>query len=62
MVSKGHALSRDALVRTLTAYSGITTEDGEADGTTLVDSNLISRNDFITDKTILIMSGDAKDE
>jgi len=62
MTSKGHALSRDALVRTLTAYSGITTEDGEADGTTLVDSNLIDRNDFISEKTILIMSGDAKDE
>ncbi|MBA7558674.1 hypothetical protein ES708_00281 [subsurface metagenome] len=62
MASKGHALAREALVRTLTAYSGITTEDGEADGTTLVDSNLIGRNDFITEKTILIMSGDAKDE
>jgi len=62
MASRGHALSRDALIRTLTAYSGITTEDGEADGTTLVDSNLIGRNDFISEKTILIMSGDAKDE
>ncbi len=62
MASKGHALAREALVRTLTAYSGITTEDGEADGTTLVDSNLKGRNDFITEKTILIMSGDAKDE
>ena len=62
MTSKGHALSRDALIRTLTAYSGITTEDGEANGTTLVDSNLIGRNDFISEKTILIMSGDAKDE
>ncbi|GAI90682.1 unnamed protein product [marine sediment metagenome] len=62
MVSKGHALSRDALIRTLTAYSGITTEDGEAGGTTLIDSNLIDRNDFISEKTILIMSGDAKDE
>ncbi len=62
MASRGHALSRDALIRTLTAYNGITTEDGEADGTTLVDSNLISRNEFISEKTILIMSGDAKDE
>lgn len=62
MVSKGHALSRDALVRTLTAYSGITTADGAVDGTTLVDSNLIGRNDFISEKTILIMSDDAKDE
>ncbi|GAH30293.1 unnamed protein product, partial [marine sediment metagenome] len=62
MASKGHALSRDALIRTLTAYSGITTEDGAGDGTTLVDSNLIDRNDFVSEKTILIMSGDAKDE
>ena len=62
MVSKGHALSRDVLIRTLTSYSGITTKDGTLDGTTLEDSNLINRNDFITEKTILIMSGDAKDE
>ncbi|GAH87716.1 unnamed protein product, partial [marine sediment metagenome] len=65
MTSKGHALSRDALIRTLTAYSGITTEDGDvvdSHGTTLVDSNLKGRNDFISEKTILIMSGDAKDE
>ncbi len=63
MVSKGHALSRDALVRTLTSYQGITTADGAFDGTaTLIDSNLIGRNDFISEKTILIMSGDAKDE
>ena len=63
MVSIAHALAREALVRTLTAYSGITTEDGAFDGTaTLVDSNLIGRNDFIKEKTILIMSGDAKDE
>ncbi|MBA7702963.1 hypothetical protein ES703_111742 [subsurface metagenome] len=63
MTSKGHALSRDALVRTLTSYQGITTSDGAFDGTaTLVDSNLIGRNDFISEKTILIMSGDAKDE
>ena len=62
MTSKGHALSRDALIRTLTAYSGITTEDGAADGTTLVDSVLVGRNDFVSGKTILIMNGDAKDE
>jgi len=63
MVSKGHALSRDALVKTLTSYQGITTADGAFDGTaTLIDSNLIGRNDFISEKTILIMSGDAKDE
>jgi len=62
MTSRGHALSRDALIRTLTSYNGITTADGAVDGTTLEDSNLISRNEFISEKTILIMSGDAKDE
>ncbi|GAJ15158.1 unnamed protein product, partial [marine sediment metagenome] len=46
MANKGHALSRDELVRSLTAYSGITTQDGEGDGTTLVDSNLKGRNNF----------------
>jgi len=62
MVNRAHAFARDELVRTLTSYTGITTADGAADGTTLIDSNLIGRNDFITEKTILIMSGPAKDE
>ncbi len=66
MTSKGHALSRDALVRTLTAYSGITTADGAENGTTLVDSNL-KDNPYISasgipEKAILIMSGDARGE
>lgn len=62
MVNKGYALSRHELIRTLTAYSGITTDDGNIGGTTLRDRNLIGRNDFITEKTILLMSGDAQDE
>jgi len=62
MSSIAYALARAGLIRVLTAYSGITTADGAGDGTTLEDSNLINRNDFITEKTILIMSGDAKDE
>ena len=62
MSSYAYALARAELIRSLTAYSGITTSPGAADGTTLVDSNLKGRNDFITEKTILIMSGDAKDE
>ena len=62
MTSQGYALARADLIRTLTSYQGITTEDGALDGTTLVDDNLVGRNDFITGKTILIMSGDAKDE
>ncbi|MBA7678396.1 hypothetical protein ES703_86671 [subsurface metagenome] len=62
MTSKGYALARAGLIRVLTAYSGITTADGAGDGTTLIDANLIGRNDFISEKTILILSGDAKDE
>lgn len=62
MTSLAYALARAGLIRALTAYSGITTADGAGDGTTLEDSNLINRNDFITEKTILILSGDAKDE
>ncbi len=65
-MSKGHALSRDALIRTLTAYRGITTEHGEGDGTTLVDSNLkdnaLIAPTSIPEKTILIMTGDARGE
>jgi len=62
MSSRGHALSRYELIRVLTAYQGITTADGNAAGTTLIDSNLVGRNDFVTGKTILIMFGDAQDE
>jgi len=62
MQNRGHALSRDELIRTLTAHQGITTADGAADGTTLIDSTLVGRNDFVTGKTILIMFGDARDE
>ena len=66
MTSRGHALSRDELIRTLTAYSGITTADGAADGSTLIDSTLID-NAYISpsgipEKTILIMSGNARGE
>jgi len=62
MENRGHALARYELIRVLTAYQGITTADGAADGSTLVDSALIGRNDFVTGKTILIMYGDARDE
>jgi len=62
VTSRGYALSRYELVRVLTAYQGITTADGAADGSTLIDSTLIGRNDFVTGKTILIMFGDAQDE
>jgi len=69
MTSKGYALARAALIRTLTAYSGITTEDGavvNSHGTTLVDSNLKDNPSIspsgIPEKTVLILSGDARGE
>lgn len=66
MTNKGHALAREELIRSLTAYTGITTADGDVDGEghgiTLIDSNLIGKNDFITEKTILIITGDAANE
>jgi len=62
MENRGHALGRYELLRVLTAYQGITTANGAADGSTLIDSNLVGRNDFVTGKTILIMFGNALDE
>ena len=62
MTGKGHALARDELIRVLTVYTGFTTTAGAADGSTLLDSKLIGVNDFITNKTILIMSAAARYE
>ena len=62
VMNRGHALSRDELVRVLVSYTGITTANGAADGTTLIDSNLIGSNDYITEKTILLDSGAAQRE
>jgi hypothetical protein len=56
------ALNREEILKLLSVYRGITTADGAADGSTLIDSNLIGENDFISEKAILIMSGDAKYE
>jgi len=55
----GYALDRAELVRAVTAYSGWATADGAVTKNTIVDANLIGKNDFISKKTILIMSGDA---
>lgn len=51
------ALGREDVVASLTPFIGITTDDGAADGSTLVDRNLIGVNDFISGKRILIGSG-----
>jgi len=66
MTGIGFALARAELIRTLTAYNGITTADGAIDGTTLFDINLKDNPSIsasaIPEKTILIMSGPAAQE
>jgi len=51
------ALDRDAILRALSSFYGITTADGNIGGTTLFCSTLIGSNDFITNKSILLQSG-----
>jgi len=57
--NKHHALARETIIAALTAYTGITTADGAGDGSTLIDNNLIGSNDFITNKIILLQSGNS---
>ena len=60
MVSQGHALSRDELVRALVSHTGIATADGAVTNDSLIDSNLIGWDQRkIVEKTILISSGDS---
>jgi hypothetical protein len=57
MVSQAYDLAREELLRMLASYRGFTTNDGAPGGNTLIDTNLIGSNDFITGKTILLESG-----
>ena len=55
-----YALAREEIIAALTAYTGVTTADGATPVfNTLIDDNLIGKNDFISGKTVLIGSGDA---
>ncbi len=62
MVMEHKALSRYEVSGALVARSGFTTADGLVTGATLIDSALIGSNDFITNKAVLITSGDAEGE
>ena len=63
MANEHHALAREAILAALTTFTGITTADGATPANnTLVCAALIGRNDFISNKSILIGSGDADGE
>ncbi|MBA7663299.1 hypothetical protein ES703_71338 [subsurface metagenome] len=66
MMNRSYALARAELIRTLTAYTGITTADGAAGGGTLIDTNLIDNPlvvpAAIPEKSVLIMSGTSAGE
>ena len=57
--NRHYSLGRAEILACLRAYAGITTADGAAGGSTLIDDNLIGMNDFITNKLILIGSRNA---
>ena len=56
-MNRHHALGRDALLRALSVFQGVTTAPGNVGGTTLFCDALIGCNDFLTNKTILLESG-----
>lgn len=60
MDNRHYALGRAEILACLRSYVGITNADGAADGSTLIDSNLIGENDYITNKLILIGSNNAR--
>ncbi len=60
--SRHYALAREAILRSLVAFTGITTADGAVTNDTLVCSALIGSNDYISNKAILILSGNARGE
>jgi hypothetical protein len=62
MVDRSHALARDELVHTLSAYKGYATSDGSPGGDSIIDSNLVLSNDFLTDKNVIIMDGPSQFE
>ncbi len=52
-----HALSRDELIRSISARSGVSNVIGAVTNDTLIDTSLIGANDYFTGKTLMLMSG-----
>ncbi len=55
------SICRDTYSETV-LYKGVTTSDGSVGKTTLVDSVLVSENDFVTNTIVIILSGDCNRE
>ncbi len=58
MVNNAAHMTVQETINALVARGGVTTSDGAAGGTSLIDSNLISPNDWVTGKGVLILNGD----
>jgi hypothetical protein len=56
-MNKAIPLSRTEVLKAVRASSGYTTQDGNALGTSLIDTTLIGSNDFLTGRSIMILSG-----
>lgn len=59
-MGEGKPLIEEAHAEAVVSYSGVTTADGNAGGTTLVDATLTQANDYWNDQTVLILSGACK--
>jgi len=59
-LGEGKPLIEEAHAEAVVSYSGVTTADGNAGGTTLVDATLTQANDYWNDQTVLILSGACK--
>jgi hypothetical protein len=62
MVNKTFHGSVSETVKALITYAGVTTADGAAGKTSLIDAALIGSNDFVTGKGVVILGGSAVGE
>ena len=57
MPNSAHPLARDELIQSLTVRAAWATSNGNVGGTSLVDAGLIGVNNFLTGKSVILMSG-----